>query len=141
MNADGTIDMQTAYGPWQNPVEYLLAKAEHLRRCQRAYMADPGNQDKGAEIGLAAQKLDDAIALAGEYVASVGEGVELETENERLRRVITSLIPSRFPGPFICGAGGRADDGLHDRYHICVSYGSDHVAIYERVRAPSESNE
>ena len=60
---------------------------------------------------------------------------DLEAENQRLRSILTSIAPDKIPGPFICGQGGeQGTDGLHERYQICATYGSDVVAVYERVR-------
>lgn len=58
----------------------------------------------------------------------------LYEENKRLKAIISSLVPDKLAGPFICGASSvQSNDGLAERYHICPAYGSDVVAIYKRV--------
>jgi hypothetical protein len=48
----------------EDVVERLLFAAKHLRACQRAYMADRGNESLGRAVGQAAEMLDGAIADA-----------------------------------------------------------------------------
>ena len=68
MEPDDVIDMGTAFDPYETPEIYLLAMAKNLRACQRAYMADRGNDAKGAAVGDAAKKLDRAIEIAEPYI-------------------------------------------------------------------------
>jgi hypothetical protein len=51
---------------------------------------------------------------------------------EKLAQILRHTYPEKSGAFFICGASPIGDDGLPDRVHICPSYGSDVVAIYER---------
>jgi hypothetical protein len=58
-----------------------------------------------------------------------------EAEITTLRRVLSSIIPERVPGPFICGRGGDERDGLPEQLHVCPSYGCGWSAVYQRLPA------
>lgn len=62
----------------------------------------------------------------------------LEEENEKLRAILSSIVPDKLPGPFICGViGDRREDGMYEGYMICPSYGADvqcTVAYYRKTK-------
>jgi len=55
----------------------------------------------------------------------------LEYENNALKGALG--LSDAQPWPFICGQRGKAEDGLPEAVEICLTPGSDVVAIYQRV--------
>lgn len=57
----------------------------------------------------------------------------LQEENERLKSILSKLLPNSGDY-FICGEGGLKDrNGLPETLLICAAFGSDAVYLYKRI--------
>lgn len=61
-------ELQTDHSQVKEALKYLATAASMLRHCQKEYMQDRGNNDKGKKVGLAAQLVDEALTEVEKYL-------------------------------------------------------------------------
>ena len=58
---------------------------------------------------------------------------ELMEENQRLKKILSHLLPERSGVYFICGESGEHETGMPENIMVCPIYGSEVVQLYKKV--------
>ena len=85
-----------------------------------------------------------ACENCGEPVESIRyylaeESDELRRENDKLKDILSKLVPEKSGHYFICGQLGKTDqNGLPDGLMVCPAYGSDVIQVYSKREEDSK---
>lgn len=91
--------LEDSHNALKEKLAYLSKSAQDLREAQKAYLADRGNEELGAKVGVAAKALDSMLASVESVVRP---HTTLMEQNAQLKKKIEELEDYKFRYESLC---------------------------------------